>query len=261
MSQNKILTKHDAFYAHIQSLMTSVETKKPLEKEDYFRASSIHGMCPREQAISHKYKIDHRQKIGPDLWKTFKFGRVFEDFFRDKLLGDSKLLVGKWKCGLCEFSPAREERYAKPDSCEVCGAAKFEYVEEMLKDDVVGIGGHPDGFIEWQEQKYVLETKTTNNFNFSKVIAKPFDHHVAQTQIYMKLSEHNKALIWYFNKDTSKDICHQVDYDPNFVEFLMDKPRQYREYLNTGILPERICFNPLNTRAIKCSLCKLCFAQ
>lgn len=244
-------------FDYIDSLQHSEEIKKPLQKEDYFRASSIFKMCPREEALYHKYGVDRKERIPPGLFRTFRFGRVFETFFRDEILGDAALLIGLWKCRLCGFET---ERGFKPKECGVCGASKFDYVERDLIDKELGIGGHPDGEILWDGEIFLLELKTCNSFKFSSIIEKPMDNHIAQMQIYMHIMKYSKGLIFYFNKDTSQIIMHEVAYNKNYVIPLMEKPKKYRIYLETGELPERICFSPQNPRANKCKMCKLCFA-
>lgn len=253
-----ILSKKSSLYEHIESLQASEEIKTPLQAEDYFRASSIFKMCPRQEALYHKYKIDRKERISAALSRTFKFGRLYEKFFRDELLGDSGLLLGKWKCRVCDYTTIDDS--TKPKECGVCGAIVFDYVEDDLVDKELGIGGHPDGKLLWENRRYLLELKTTNSFNFSKVLQTPMEHHVAQMQIYMNMLKMDVGLAWYFNKDTSQDICHEVQYDENQVKVLLEKPRQYRSYLSTGELPERICFNASNPRANKCAVCKLCFS-
>jgi rubredoxin len=258
MEFTKLIPKKSSFYEHIESLQTSEEIKKPLQATDYFRASSIYKMCPREEALYHKYSIDRKERIPPSLWRTFRFGRIFEKFFRDELLGDSGTLIGNWKCNVCSF---QVDKCSKPKLCDVCGANAFEYVERDLVDHSIGVGGHPDGEIFWENEYYLLELKTTNSFKFASILNEPMENHIAQMQIYMHILQYNKGLIFYFNKDSSQIIMHEVAYNQSFVTPLLEKPKKYKYYLKTGILPDRICFQSENPRASKCKVCKLCFAD
>jgi hypothetical protein len=257
----QIIQKSNKLYEHIEELQAITEIKKPLQEKDYFRASAIFKMCPREEALYHKYNIDRKDRISAALWRTFSFGRVFERFFRDELLGKSQILVGIWKCNICEFCTDKHVRISKPSECGVCGAQSFEYVEEDLINEELGIGGHPDGFLKWDNEEYLLELKTTNSFNFSKILTEPMASHIAQMQIYMHILKLGKGIVFYFNKDTSQIILHEISYSEEQVKILFEKPMQYKSYLKTANLPPRICFDASNARANKCAMCKLCFKE
>jgi hypothetical protein len=247
---------------YIHSLMTETNVRDPLTEESgKMRASGIFDGCPREEALFSLFNIQKKEVVGEKLWKVFRFGRVFETFFRDDLLGKAKLVIGKWECVACGFIPEKKEspRYARPDVCEICGCESLKYVEETLTSEEYGISGHPDGFLHWGRDYYILELKTANSFNFAKVQAESMPRHVAQVQVYMHLTGYRKAIIWYFNKDTAEDVVHEVRYDPDYALRLLRKGLELKHWFRTKQMPSRICPNSMCARARRCQVSKLCF--
>jgi hypothetical protein len=248
---------------HIHNLMVTKEEKKPLMPTDYVRASGIFDFCPREEILCSKYNIIRYNEIPERLWKTFRFGRVFESFFRDELLGDNGIVIGKWACRLCTFTQESQNgmtRYAKPKACPVCGGSSFSYVEDDLVSEDGLIGGHPDGFLHWNSQYAILELKTANDMNFGKVRRDPMPKHIAQVQVYMHLTGYKEAKIFYFNKDSSEDVMHDVCYSEADAMAWVKKAQTWRDSLVAGKTPDRICPGSDCPRAKKCQVRQLCFS-
>jgi len=248
---------------HIHSLMTEQNEKRPMTVNDYVRASGIFDFCPREEFLVSKYNITRKDVIPERLWKTFRFGRVFETFFRDEVLGNAGIVIGKWRCGVCGHCDDEVNgmsRYAKPKLCEVCGANSFSYVEADLISEDGLLGGHPDGFLHWNFVYSILELKTANDMNFSRVRKNPMEKHKAQVQVYMHLSGYKLAHIFYFNKDTSEDVLHEVAYDEVEAKAWTAKAATWKNSMITGASPDRICPNAECSRAKKCHVRQLCFS-
>lgn len=255
--------KHKNLRKYLHERMTEKRIKPPMLATDYVRASGIYEFCPREEFLVSKYNISREDVIPERLWKTFNFGRVFEKCFRDEFLGDTGILIGKWKCMICthcEESVNGMTRYIKPTECFVCGGNSFSYVEEDILSPDGLLGGHPDGFIHWDGRYSILELKTANDMNFNKVRKEPMPRHVAQVQIYMLLTGYLFAQIFYFNKDSSEDLCHEVVFDEVQAKSWQRKAEEWRESVITGKSPDRTCLTSDCPRAKKCQVRQLCFS-
>lgn len=238
-----------------------------LGEKDLVRASGMYKFCPRLEALKIKHDKPLSETISAKLNKTFDFGRAFEVYFRDEKLGNLGLVIGKWQCQECGFTPERyagAPRYKKPDTCPKCGQrGQFRYREEEKTDERIGLRGHCDGFLYWGNEYSILEMKTANDHRFKTVKkqGRPFDDHVAQVQVYMRMYGYDKALIWYFNKDSSDDLTFWVNHDKEYSWSLFQRIVDFREFFKTGVVPKGICVTKEDDKAKKCDLCELCFAD
>jgi hypothetical protein len=237
----------------------------PLKKGDVIRVSGLSKMCPREEAICAKDNLTRRDQINPQLSLIFRMGHAFEVAFRDQVLGDTGIVIGKWKCLGCGHSDDMVDgvpRYKKPKSCRKCKSTEFKYMEEFALDKSTMIGGSTDGFLYWNMDYAMLELKTVNTKRFAMVKkAGPFAEHVDQIQAYMKLHGYKKGLIIYGHKDTGADLKFWLDYDPITAGYLFNKGKQVQEFLNEGTMPIRTCINIECPRAEGCAVKDLCFGK
>jgi len=139
----------------------------------------------------------------------------------------------------------------------------FRFVEETLEDPNSGVNGHPDGFLYWGREYYVLEVKTANNRRYKEMKKKgPFEDHMGQIQIYMKMSGVHKGVFWYYNKDTSEETLVYVDYNPKYAGFLNSKGYKMKDFWNEGKVPDRqLCPNQDCPRAKDCKVKELCWSE
>lgn len=244
-----------------------VEDLPPLGPEDRIRASSIWDFCARREAIRWERQLTLHDEISGRLSRIFRFGRVFERYLRDTIFGGHDLLIGKWKCISCDFIPPTNEAgdgiYKKPTAACKCGANAWSYFEVEKIDPSTGVGGSNDGFIYWGNDYAILEVKTANEWSYKAIIKRgqPDIKHIAQAQIYMHLHGYKRALVWYYNKNTSEQKTFWLDYDAGFVQSLLDKARAYREYHKSKTMPARMCSDHRCPRAKECPVKTICFKE
>jgi len=237
----------------------------PMKKGDVIRVSSLSKMCPREEAICSKKGLVRQDTIGSQLSLIFRMGRAFEVAYRDDVLGNLGIAIGKWKCLDCGHQPEMMDgvpRYPRPKNCPKCKSKDFKYVEEFALDKATMIGGSTDGFLFWNMDYAMLEMKTVNTRRFDMVKKKgPFEEHVDQIMAYMKLHGYKKGLIVYGHKDTGAELMFWIDYDPKLAGYLFNKGVQLQEFFNEGILPQKMCINAECPRAGECSVKDICFGE
>ena len=258
---SKIFGEKD-FKKHVDQLFAEERIKPPLHSESRLRASGLVAVCPRFEALRSKAGQTVVEKLAPKTSRTFRLGRVWENLFRDEVLGDAGIVLGKWSCMRCEHVPEEVKgraRYPKPKECGACGHSRFSFVEEKFIDDDAGVEGHNDGFLYWNNEYAILELKTANAYNYSSLKVAPSENHVGQVQIYMAMHRYQMAVIIYLNKDTS-DLCyHWVPFNPKIAQSLLEKGRQIKRYFKDGTLPDRACINAVCQRAVKCAFVEECF--
>lgn len=255
--------------AFIEAKDEVVEEKPPLGPTDVVRASSIWDFCARREAIRAKRQLTIRDKISARLSRIFRFGRVFERYLRNEVFGSTGLLVGKWECAVCGHvlaqGPDGEPLYPRPQiGCPHCLAKSgWNYSEQFKKDRMSGVGGHNDGFIVWNGQMAILEVKTANSWSYKSIVKNntPMRAHIAQAQVYMHLHGLKRALVWYYNKDTSDQLSFWLDYDKDFAQSMLAKAKDFRKFFKTGELPERMCSDHRCPRAKECALRDVCFKE
>jgi len=254
--------------AYLENQDLIVEDKPPLGLSDVIRASSIWNFCPRMEALRVQKKLTLRDEVSGRLSRIFRFGRVFERHLRDMIFGVNDLLIGKWHCAACERDAGLDLAGAiyrvKPrDKCKNCGAKLWSYTEILKVDDASNVGGHTDGFIKWADDYAILEIKTANEWSFKSIrkANRPMQSHFAQTQVYMHLHGYKKALVWYYNKNTSDQETFWIEYDPSFARAMLDKATQFRDFLKSDqtVLPARLCSDKKCPRAKECPLRDVCF--
>lgn len=260
--------------------LTKTERIPPMNSGDRIRASGIGQFCPRQEALRHKLNVVKVRQIPANLNKIFAFGRVYERYFRDEVLGNRNIVVGKWRCKSCgdipQLSPDGKPRYPKPMACRICGNKRritehdvipnpedldFEFQEEDIFDDSSRIGGHNDGFLYWDFDYILLELKTTNDRRFKEAKSKgPYQDHLDQAYIYMKLHNYKRGVIWYFNKNTGDDYAFWITLDKDRVKVLFDRAYELRAYHDKGEMPNRVCPNHTCAQAKECCVVEACFA-
>jgi hypothetical protein len=251
----KRLIRGDTPRKYLNEKLARCNPRYPLTADGHMRASSIVRICPREEALCARDNVIRHSNITAKQMRVFLFGRAFELMLRENL----DELYGNWQCPHCGFIV--DEMVRCPDKCEQCGLRDMEYREMFFLDKEAGIGGHCDGVFEWNGDLYLLELKTATSFFYKQFCEYPGESHYGQIQIYMHLAKIKKGLIWYFNKETADDCMWLVDYDPQTVATLIDKPTQLRQYFKDGTLPLRICPTLDCERAKRCEVGEACFKE
>lgn len=271
-------------YANVIDIQGQINRKQPMKPTDTINASQIESFCPRFEAIRIKNNIVIEDDFSAKKIRVFQMGKQYEDFVRDRVLGNRKLTLGKWKCLCCGHIPEKVNdypRYEKPEKCEKCESkiileeweknkdrikgsryklpTLFSYVEEYTKDNKSGVGGFIDGFLKWN-QYYILEVKTASASNFNQFVKKgPSPDHRGQIQTYMRQTGYKYGIIWYYNKNTSDEHLYYENYNPKYAAFLNNKGHALQDFHRDGTMPERLCPDKKCPRAKKCKLVKECF--
>lgn len=257
--------KQSSIDGAVDAYMQETNHIPPITKDTVLRASGLSGLCPREEIICVKKNITRKDHISAQLKKIFMMGRAYEVMYRDDVLGDLGMVIGKWRClgcGHMEKEMGGVPRYAKPKACVKCKARSFKYIEEYKFDPSTNIGGHNDGFLYFNFDYANLEMKTTNSRRFDMVKkAGPFTEHAEQAQVYMRLHNYKKTYITYINKDTCAELGFWIDYDPKLAAYLFNKGTQIKNYWLDGTMPEKICVNSECPRAKDCAVKELCFGE
>lgn len=274
----------------------SIEVKKPaIAADSYVRISSIGYMCERREVLAAKMEEDQVEVRPITLELIFGLGHSVHDLMQNHIFGPAKLLIGDWECKYCghthtdciqpdvcteccfrwRCSSCEEiiESEKRVDTCPTCGNGSivdepvnpFRYVEQTVKDEELGIGGHYDGGVMLDGKLWVLEIKSMRGDLFYK-LTEPQESHIEQALLYAHLKGAEGALIVYVNKNgRNKDDFYKeytVPMDKSILKRALDKVSSVRKHIAAGTIPERtLCINRSSYRARSCPLKEICFAD
>jgi hypothetical protein len=125
------------------------------------------------------------------------------------------------------------------------------------------INGKGDGVIkaEVYGERVLLEIKTTNAWNYSKVVFRPFKKHEYQASIYAKELGINKILYFYINKDNCQTKEFLMDVNGEMITEAYTKIDKIVTSIEEKTTPKRTCANDLVDRAISCPYRTYCFTE
>jgi len=166
-------------------------------------------------------------------------------------LRDMGRLWGDWKCTTCKKKWTGLAGHAP---CKHANS-KQEYKEYVLCDMEFGIWGRCDGIVfpdeipdeplrtydemmRTPERKTVLELKSMNSHNFSKLRTPP-DHYLTQVNAYMNCLGIKETTFIFENKDTqdNKQFVEPIDY--KIVKWFKDRIRKFHKYWKAKKLPPK----------------------
>lgn len=98
---------------------------------------------------------------------------------------------------------------------------RIVYRERALENDY--FTGHIDGYIK--KDKKLFELKTVNSFSFQK-IKEPYESHITQVNIYMKMLDTKEAHIVYLNRDSGEHKAFDVEFSPLIYNSVVDKVKE-----------------------------------
>lgn len=241
-------------------------TVHPPGPSSWWRASGLPYVCPREEVLAGLTGTVRYDEVTPDEQMTYGVGSGWHFVMQNEFLGPHGILFGKWDCWGCHKIYGEDMRPARrPKVCERCGGDRFLYEEIFLKNDEYKISGHPDGIIELDRRKRVLELKSINENGFkNRVDMAPDPNHVIQINLYLWLTGLRDGLIVYQNKNgygLRGLRAYEVDYDQDLVSSMLSTISTVRHCLRTGNLPPRLiaCDRPGAARVKECPLGKRCF--
>lgn len=218
--------------------------------------------------------------VNTTLQKIFDNGHYTHDRCKN-YLKKTGVLKGWWMC--CNFMEhktpkmfGKEEKTGIfcPTQCE-CGCKKFEYCEMSFLDPETNWGGSIDAIVDCSkylegdlsqsDRLLVIDFKTINHFNFSK-LSGPKKEHYTQMQIYFYLSGLKYGKFVYENKNTQVWEEFLVIRDDEWLEVESKKAKELAFIAKTTnskgqrVLPPR----PYTEASDECSECaysKLCWKQ
>lgn len=230
-----------------------------------FKPSSI-SRCSREIYYSIKYP-DKKLKFSPQMKRVLGNGNALHNRIRNYLT-DLGLLWGKWFCNKCEdyvvnnnsFKEINNNTiYSVPSYCPTClNDENIEYEEVCFANDNLSLFGMIDGFIVINNELFILEIKSINNSGFTKLNS-PKQEHIEQINLYCYLTNIDKAIILYENKDNQDLKEFLVEKDKDLVLNLLEKIKFLRNCLETNTIPNRICNSNVTYNAKYCPYNHICF--
>lgn len=263
----------------------------PMKPDDWFRISSIGGICPRAEVLRARLNVPRRAGIDPNLGLTFEFGHDVHHLMQNKVMAATGRIIGSWRCTWCGevYGSLAEGLVPRPEQCIRCGGVagearrvhnrpiaterteSFWFTEEWVGNAEYMIGGSPDGyFVDGDLAKYtnddivVLEFKSCSENNFAKYVKAPDFMHVIQCQCYMWLTGFKRAKILYINKGVfglDGLVEHDIKYDAETISMVQRGLKQIRSGLTGGEVPPReLCSDAGCPRANGCEVSKACFS-
>jgi len=260
---------------------------------DYFRASSLPYLCPREEVLANRYEIIRGDDNPPGLQITFDIGHAFHYLYRNVYLGPMGEWLGAWECVKCGWNtdkaklskaPIPGKNRGKlaqmPSKCGDCGATAMPcseaesdgiesdivFMEWELFDDRLMIKGHPDGWDKLAGYSRILgdmKSFTSTRFNTIKRVQPKHD---VQLWAYMFMCDDEYGSIFYLNKspwgDYSSFIREMVapPSDKVFDQLVRKPMEDLNNGLDGGVLPDIGCISQTCPRAKECQLSELCFS-
>lgn len=240
--------------------------------------SDYTAFCPREIAILDMTKKKQADKyINSSLRITFDVGDAYSDLVREKWLQDS--VVGHWKCNHCH-SVTKFSKKPKVD-CVVCGHKHYRYEEVVAYVPELNVSGSLDMIVDFKGTKHTLVEIKSIDKDYFVALEAPMAEHRIRTNLYLHLIAMSKspymdridttqAKILYVSKGFGKKSIEHGFITP-FKEYTIEKTdagvkpymtmlQEITDFRNLREkYPNRICANPLTTRAKNCSCNKECW--
>lgn len=264
-------------------------TKLPMKPGEYFRASSLPYLCPREEVLAAKYDIIRVDDTPAMLQITFDIGHAFHRMYRDEYFGPMGEWVGAWECLRCgwntdkeglSFAPILGHNEGKlatmPDECLSCGGkaphtkredenSTITFMEWLIKDDKLRLRGHPDG---WQilpkKGRVLCDLKSLSANRFPSLKHLQANHDV-QVWAYEYMCKDDMGSVLYMNKSPWGDhsnFVRQFICPPDkksFDEFIRKPLEALQNGLDGGDIPDRVCVSRTCPKAKNCQLAVQCF--
>jgi CRISPR/Cas system-associated exonuclease Cas4 (RecB family) len=181
------------------------------------------GMCARRNVYEYT-RTPCLQTIDPDSLEIFDLGHAIHELVQRKLEDVARVLRPK-NMG---FSISREATYD-------------ETTDSLLVD--FGIGGTCDGVMEvWADdwrQRSVLEAKSKNSKQFSRLGKAPPEDHLLQAHIYAYRFNAPIIYIWCYCKDNSQTKVYPEVFDPDVLRVALKRFEEQLRHAEAGTLPER----------------------
>lgn len=241
-------------------------------------ADSDLGFCPRQFALLDVLDQKLPQEyIGAATRVAFDNGDALHDLCRDRWLRND--VIGCWECKTCK----EKRHFSKlPAAKSETHAHHWVYREEEFKDEVSGITGSIDFFVDLGNKKITpVEVKTIDKDQFAK-LAGPLAKHRIRSQMYLALIDRvapaavkeqidlTHSRILYISKGFGVKVVDIGKVLP-FREFSIRRNdeavapyfelgRQLAAFRKGGPMPKVICVNHMDPRARPCPVARECFS-
>lgn len=135
-------------------------------------------------------------------------------------------------------------------------AGVLEEMEVDVISDELFVKGKADGVVNLKGEKYVLEIKSINSYQFAKLKFGPLNKHRGQASLYAHILGIEKIIYLYVNKDSLeiKEFIEPIEKkDLKIMLSFIESVKTAKE------VPERTCVNKFTDQALRCSYCSICF--
>lgn len=198
-----------------------------------------------------------------------------------KYMEDLGVLKGIWTCTntSCNKVFGRDALIGcyKPKSCDVCNCIEFKYDEITVKDESLNFYGHCDqildfsnldpDFIKWTSEKWggnifnnnmpsspiVVDMKSINKSQWSKIQHEPHSYYVIQIIIYIHLLNLEYGLIIYEKKDDSEIKIFKVTRDEELWGMIKKQADIMNKMFEKKSLPPP---RPESKNSFECRFCE-----
>jgi len=240
--------------------------------DGYLHASSLIGMCAREQVISALHGTPTHQSVSGPVRLIWAIGRAVERHIRNSVIKarDWNGVYGMWKCRCLASSHLGE--YPRHRTCPVCITELRNYFEPTLYSEAHRVIGSPDITGMVVDHWVVGEIKSMTKDQFD-ALTEPLADHVLQALLYRRLYRlmgfpvHDKVAIIYGRKDFKfggpKAVYKEYHVEAadwsGQIERMMESAQSVKRHREAGTLPDRVCPNADFSRAKGCPRVGLCF--
>lgn len=258
----------------IEELLWSLNENKHYEAESYggviekgFHPSGVcRADCVRKLVYGYLDVEGEAEEnyIDPGLRRIFDNGSDMHDRWQRYMtmlsLSNKKItLLGDWKCKGCgePISPGKEIPPPNPKKwkCKKCKATRYKYNEFRLRHKRYRITGKRDGKLLINGEKFMVELKSMNSFQFSN-LTKPVAGHIKQFSLYMFCDKEKtrKGLFIYESKNDQKIKVFLHKYNKADIADVLAVLRLANDAINAKKLPARL---PTYPAAVACKGCHL----
>lgn len=193
-----------------------------------FKPSGISG-CRRK--LFYEFILAEKDPggIAAKTMRIFDMGHAVHDILQKQLLA----------CGVIE----------KPEDIEV----EFFTKKGRIK-------GFIDAIITIKGERYILEIKSINTKGFDGLKG-PKEDHIDQANVYMKVMKISKAIILYYDKNTSRTKEFYIEMDIEVILSLKQRMDYVKQCVETGAVPKRISKDPKSYFCMFCDYKKACHSK
>jgi len=246
-------------------------------------ASSISG-CARGEVYSRISVPAKEEKISPRVQRIFDNGSSFHERMQN-YYKRMKVLWGTWRCHGCGgygvpqvMKTVGDEKEGQliPTGCKFRNCTEppcplgfptewvagmdirpfMRYIEPGFYVDRYHLSGYTDGIIVTGNERTILELKSMNGEQHSKLVA-PVSGHTDQIQVYMYGFNLEYASLQYENKNNQQVKEFVIERDPKRIGELLGGVEFIWNCLSTSQIPPRVCRLPVDGRF--CGFVEACF--